>query len=106
MLRRIRSIMTSLAVAGLLVAMAAPASATGRSLDEIDPNNVPILLDIALLRPAGLVMTAVGAALFVPVGGFTWLIRRDDVDKPFNYLVREPFTYTFVDPIGSHGDRR
>ena len=98
MLRRIRSIVASLAVAGLLVAMAAPASASGRSLDEIDPNNVPVLVDIALLRPAGLVMTAVGAAVFIPVGGFTWLIRRDDGHKPFDYLVREPFTYTFKQP--------
>ena len=103
MFRRIRRFAASLAVIGLVAGTATPASA---DLDSIDPNSVPVVFDAIFLRPMGLAMTAVGAALFVPVGAVTLVVRHQDIDKPFEWLVKDPFTYTFLDPLGSHGSAR
>jgi hypothetical protein len=97
MFRVLRSLPAALAVAGLLVA--APASA---DVDSIDRNSVPVFVDLMLLRPLGLAMTAVGVAAFVPAALVTAAVRPSEIDKPFDLLVKGPFGYTFQDPLGTH----
>lgn len=100
---RLRPFAAALGAAGLLLA-AAPASAG--QLEDIDKQGVPPMVDLALLRPLGLAVTAVGAVAFIPAGAATALFSPDEVDKPFDLLVRRPFEYTFRDPLGSHGEKR
>jgi hypothetical protein len=98
MFRVFRTVPAALAVASLLLA-AAPARA---DLDSIDKNSVPVMVDLLLLRPMGLAVTAVGVAAFVPAGLMTALFRPSEIDKPFDLLVKQPFGYTFQDPLGTH----
>ena len=101
MLHRLRSLGPALMAGALVLALAAPASA-GR-IEQIDKNSVPPIVDLAVLRPLGLAATAAGVAAFLPAAALTALFRPSDVMKPFDVLVKGPFTYTFVDPLGTHG---
>jgi len=102
MLHRLRPFAAVLATAGLLLASTQPASA-GR-LEEIDQQSVPPMVDLAVLRPLGLAVTAMGAVAFVPAGAATALFAPTEMDNSFDFLVRRPFDYTFRDPLGSHGN--
>lgn len=102
MSKRIRQLAAALAVCALFTAHAVPAEARSLGSSEREAS-VPILIDALLLRPMGLVMTAVGTALFVvPVAPFVALTRPTDLGKPFQKLVVVPARYTFVDPLGLH----
>jgi hypothetical protein len=64
---------------------------------------VPIVVDALLLRPMGLMMTALGAVFYAfPVAPIVALTRPADLGKPFKTLVAVPARYTFVDPLGQH----
>jgi hypothetical protein len=103
MVRRFRLVAAAIAAFAMLGA-AAPASAS--DLDNIDPNSVPAPVDLILLRPIGLVATAVGAAAFVPAAAVTAVFHHQSVPNVFDLLVRGPYEFTFVDPIGTHGDSK
>lgn len=105
MLRRFRIFAAAVAAFALLGA-AAPASAGSSTLDNVDPNSVPVPVDLILLRPIGLVATAVGAVAFVPAAAVTALFHRESIPGVFDVLVRGPYEFTFVDPIGTHGDSK
>jgi hypothetical protein len=103
MLRRIRLVAAAIAAFAMLGA-AVPASAS--DLDNIDPNSVPAPVDLILLRPLGVVATAAGAVAFVPAAAVTAVFHHQSVPSVFNLLVRGPYEFTFVDPIGAHGDSK
>ncbi|MDD4092609.1 MAG: hypothetical protein PHQ63_08605 [Smithellaceae bacterium] len=57
-----------------------------------------VVLDVALIRPVGIVSVVVGTALFIlslPVS-----IPSGSVGTVANSLVKESFEYTFIRPIG------
>lgn len=100
MFRVLRSLPAAMAVASLLV-IGGPARADA-DLDAIDANGVPVFFDLVILRPLGLATTALGVAAFVPAAALTALVRPTDIGKPFEVLVKQPFGYTFMDPLGTH----
>jgi hypothetical protein len=111
MLARIRSFVAALTIAALLTGSAAPALAAGadEDLTGLDRGNdtyeasVPVVLDVLLLRPLGLLMTAGGIVLYAfPVLPITAITRPTQIWKPLGPLVATPAKYTFSDPIGSH----
>jgi hypothetical protein len=108
MSHRIRQLTVALVACGLLASQAAPAAAQSATLNNADREaTVPVVLDAMVLRPVGLVMTVVGAALFaVPVAPVLALTRPTDMGKPFRVLVVGPARYTFVDPLGLHPPRQ
>jgi hypothetical protein len=57
-----------------------------------------IIADGLLLRPAGIVATVVGAAVFVVTLPFS--IPTKSVDKAAQKLIVDPAKYTFVRPLG------
>src|SRR5215472_16693370 len=57
-----------------------------------------VIVDGLLLRPGGLVATAVGTAVFVVTLPFS--IPTRSVDKAVQKLVLDPARYTFVRPLG------
>jgi len=63
-----------------------------------------VVIDIAVLRPASLLVTAVGAALFVGISPLTALASipepHDAFAKTYEVLIRTPARYTFVRPVG------
>ena len=99
---RIRALVAALATAALIFSLAAPAAAFTRDTGN-QPNQVPAVIDVLLLRPLGLVMTATGVAFYVfPVAPLTMLVRPLDIAKPLGPLVVKPGRFTFADPIGYH----
>lgn len=105
MFRRTRFVVAALAASALLLMSAAPALAySDEGLVEAR-RETPYLLDAVLLRPLGLVITLGGTVLFVPAGAIVALTRPTDIGKPFHQLVANPFSYTFLDPLGEHDQR-
>ncbi|MGD0959270.1 MAG: hypothetical protein ABSB19_05625 [Methylomonas sp.] len=60
--------------------------------------------DITLYRPAGIVATIAGSAIFVSILPLTAIAAisppNDAFDKTVNALVLTPFNYTFNRPLG------
>ena len=104
MLQIARLFTAALVAAALLIGPVG--SATASNFDdaglEATKKETPIVLDALILRPVGLVLTAVGTALFVPAAAVVGVTRPTDIGKPFQNLVANPFRYTFMDPLGQH----
>lgn len=81
-------------------------SAAGANFDdaglEATKKETPIVLDALILRPLGLVLTAVGTVIALPAAAIVGVTRPVDIGKPFQVLVANPFRYTFIDPLGQH----
>ena len=74
-----------------IITSAAPACA------EITQSDV-VVIDVALIRPVGIVSVVVGTALFIlslPVS-----IPSGSVGTAANSLVKDSFEYTFIRPVG------
>ena len=56
--------------------------------------------DVVVLRPLGLVATAVGAVLFVPAALLTAPNGRDGVDTALKFFIIEPAKSVFQRPLG------
>lgn len=82
---------TALLTALVIITSAAPAYA------EITQSDL-VVLDVALIRPVGIVSVVVGTALFIlslPVS-----IPSGSVGAAANSLVKDSFEYTFIRPVG------
>jgi hypothetical protein len=93
MKRRNNGLLVALLSLVLIIGSHAPAA-----MAYEDGDDAAILLDLAFLRPLGLVATVGGTVVFVaslPISIGTWSMR-----KTFNALVRRPASYTFVRDLG------
>ena len=104
MLQNARLFTAVLVAAALLIGPVGSAAASTFDEEgfEATKKETPIVLDALILRPVGLVLTAVGTALFVPAAAVVGVTRPTDIGKPFQNLVANPFRYTFMDPLGQH----
>lgn len=89
-----------LAVAALILALgAAPAPTFADDPGTISGDKgTDMLVDLLVMRPLGIVATAVGAVAFVVALPFT--IPSDSVDASARELVGKPAQYTFSRPLG------
>jgi hypothetical protein len=102
MRKRFRSLVSALAIVGLVASLASPAGAFQRDDGDAE-SSVPVVFDVVVLRPMGLLMTMGGVVLYLfPVAPITALTRPTDITKPLGPLVAAPGRYTFVDPLGMH----
>lgn len=103
---RIRTgrITAAIALAALVLSLAAPAAASAFFKDEGDRNTaVPLLVDVLLLRPTGLALTALGTLFYAfPVAPIMAITRPTDIMEPAGPLIMRPARFTFRDPIGQH----
>jgi hypothetical protein len=82
-----------------LVAAAAPVAAS----DDYDQrSSAPVLVDVLILRPLGLMAFATGAAIMAVVAPMVLLVRPQGIHKPYDLLVLQPARYVWVDPLGTH----
>lgn len=108
--RFVSTLVSALVLAAALAVPATPALAASTSsssgggvgIYEHDSDNMPVLLDLMVVRPAGLAVLVAGTALMVPVGAFTLMTRPSNIDVPFEALMKSPAEFVFVDPVGSH----
>ena len=99
---RIRTIAAVLAASALFIGSAAPAAAALDQGLEATARATPVLLDMFVLRPLGLVLTTMGTAAFVLTSPLVLITRPTDIAKPFKLMVARPFMYTFGDALGEH----
>jgi hypothetical protein len=101
MLRQLRKLLVSLAVVGMLAVPATSAFA-GSNVELIEGEKAPPMVDLFIMRPLGLVMLGVSAALWVPAQTLTMVIRPTDYKKPIDAMLVKPAKFVFVDPLGEH----
>ncbi len=63
-----------------------------------DPSGGAMLFDFAVVRPVGLIATALGSVAFVLSLPFSAM--GDNVDTASEKLVKEPAAFTFTRPLG------
>lgn len=68
----------------------------------VENSTSPVVLDVLLLRPAGILVFLSGSALFVPAALYTLVTRPTEIAKPFEALVVAPARYVWVDGLGEH----
>jgi hypothetical protein len=106
MLSRIRRSAALFAAAGLALSLALPARADRVAEISQEPASVPVIFDVAVMRPLGLLATVVGVAFYVvPVAPIVALTRPTEIAKPLGPLVGWPLQFTFKDPLGHHPNR-
>ena len=94
-MRKLLAILTVIALA--VTFMAPPALARGDvPIDEASAE--AMMVDLALLRPLGIVATVGGAVLFVI--SLPWSALGGNVDEAAEKLVKDPARFTFVRPLG------
>ena len=103
MLNRIRHLAAAFATAGLALTFTLPARADRMADISNEPSMVPVIFDVAVMRPIGLLTCVVGAAFYVvPVAPIVALTRPTEIAKPLGPLVGGPLRFTFKDPLGHH----
>ena len=110
MLTRTRRITAAFCLVALVAGVTLPLSASAKDNTFInssgtEANNLPspVMLDLLLLRPVGLVSMCVSTVLFVvPILPLTLITRPTEVGKPFNAMVLEPARFVWADPLGTH----
>lgn len=95
----VRKLFATLAVLALL---AAPATAYTSRMNTIEMEKTNPMWDLFFLRPMGLGGLAVSAAFWLPMQAACMIVRPTEWKKPIDMMLREPFEFVFVDPLGSH----
>ena len=86
-------------VIAALIAVPFTTSALAQEYFEAkEPSGDAMLYDMVVIRPAGLVATAVGSVVWLISLPFSAL--GDNVDIATEKLVKEPAAYTFKRPLG------
>jgi hypothetical protein len=105
MTRTIRRLAAALAVAGLVTAAPGAALAGELSKTTVESEAASPMVDALLMRPLGLLGLGASAVLWVPAQTVTMAVRwndREDWRKPYDALLRKPYEFVFVDPLGTH----
>ena len=109
MLNRTRRFTAVFCFVALMAGISLPHSAAAKdsfiNSSDTEANNMtsPILVDLILLRPVGLLTMCVSSLFFVfPVAPITFLTRPSEIAKPWDLMVLEPARFVWVHPLGSH----
>jgi hypothetical protein len=98
-----RRIAAAAVVALMIGALSTTAQAAGP--DEISTRERAaragvITADLLLIRPAGVIMSIFGVALFLPTVVLSSPGGWDNVTRAYELLIQEPFRTTFQRPLG------
>ncbi len=99
-----RTILRTALTAALLMSLASPSLAHAASYpDSLQDCGYPVIFDIAVMRPLGLVALGLGLGLFAPVAPWTILTAPTELDQVANALIGAPAVFIFNRPLGSCG---
>lgn len=91
-----RRLFTIMLVFAFLLTSTAAFSQDG--YERAEPSGAEIMLDIILIRPLGIVATAIGGVVFLV--GLPFTLPTSSVKVSAEKLVADPFYYTFSRPVG------
>jgi hypothetical protein len=99
----------AICLTAVLLELACGSAAFAGSQEESMPNrqsqadDIPVIIDVLILRPVGLVACVVGLAAAVIALPFA--IPSGSMDQVSQALIQEPFYYTFKRPLGKNMPR-
>ncbi len=67
---------------------------------ESGEDDIPIIIDVLILRPVGLATCVIGLAASIVAMPFA--IPSNSTEKVYRALIAEPFYYTFKRPLGKN----
>ena len=85
-------------IAAMIIMPLATSALAAEYWDAEDPSGGEMVFDFVVLRPVGLVATAVGSVFFVISSPFAALGGNMDTAK--EKLVKDPAAFTFKRPLG------
>lgn len=85
-----------------LITCALPAPVMADTSGNESGDDGAVIIDLALLRPIGLVATIGGTAIFI--ASLPISLPTGSVGKTFNALVKQPAKYTFWRTLGEEED--
>jgi hypothetical protein len=92
----------------LLMSACGQAAFAGRTEESMpdrqsQADDIPVIIDVLILRPVGLVGCVVG--LVAAVIALPFAIPSGSMDQVSQALIQEPFYYTFKRPLGKNMPR-
>jgi len=85
-------------IAALIIIPFASAALAAEYFEAEDPSGGAMIFDFIMVRPIGIIATAVGSVFFVVSWPFSAL--GDNVGAAGEKLVKEPAAFTFKRPLG------
>ena len=85
-------------IAAMIIMPLATSALAAEYWDAEDPSGGEMVFDFVVLRPVGLIATAVGSVFFVVSSPFAALGGNMDTAK--EKLVKDPAAFTFKRPLG------
>ena len=85
-------------IAAMIIMPLATSALAAEYWDAEDPSGGEMVFDFVVLRPVGLVATAVGCVFFVVSSPFAAL--GGNMDDASEKLVKDPAAFTFKRPLG------
>lgn len=98
MFKIVKKTLVLMLVASLLIVPFSTAAIAQEYFETEDPGGGEMIFDLCVVRPVGLVATAVGMVAFILSWPFSAL--GDNSDVASQKLVKEPVAYTFKRPLG------
>jgi hypothetical protein len=98
MLKMVKKSLVMMIIAALIFISFGSAASAEEYFEAEDPSGGEMLFDFALIRPVGIIATAVGSVCYVLSLPFSAL--GDNVDAAGEKLVKEPAKFTFKRPLG------
>ena len=85
-------------IAAMIIMPLATSAVAAEYFDAEDPTGGEMIFDFAVLRPVGMVATAVGCVFFVASSPFAALGGNIDIAR--EKLINDPAAFTFKRPLG------
>ena len=85
-------------IAAMLMMSSATTALSAEYFESEDPSGGAMMFDLAVVRPVGIVATAIGCLFFVVSSPFSAL--GGNIDIAGEKLVKDPAKYTFKRPLG------
>ena len=98
MAKIVKKFLVLVVVASLLLIPFGSAALAQEYFESEPPTGGAMVFDFCVVRPIGIVATAVGAVFYVVSAPFAAL--GDNIDTAGEKLVKEPAAYTFKRPLG------
>ncbi len=98
MFKIVKKSLITMIIAAMMVMPLTTTAFAGEYFEAEDPSGGAMMFDLAVVRPVGIVATAVGCVFFVVSSPFSAL--GGNIDSASEKLVKDPVAYTFKRPLG------
>lgn len=92
-----------LVTAAILATLSAPATTFAMErMGTVDAGKTSPMWDLAFLRPVGFAGLVASTVVWVPMQAVVMVTRPTEWKLPIDMMLKDPFEFVFVDPLGSH----